>query len=148
MSDAVEGEVVNQAIPVKLTKHPEATVAALEEAFHNAYNITEACHHAGISRVTYYEWLADDDNFSYRMSVAQGVINRTAKEIIVSGIKAGDSALALRYLQLRDPDFKPKAEIVNPAQLAETQEKLRGFFDARRNAKHDERSQPTEPATS
>jgi hypothetical protein len=137
MSDAekqepIEGEVVNPTTPVQFTKtkHDEQIVELLEAAFHNAFNITEACQYAGISRETFYNWLADDDIFSYRMSVAQGAPNKKAKEIIIQAIQAGDPQLALRFLMLRDPDFKPKVEAGGDQAAAEARNNLKGVLDA------------------
>lgn len=129
MSDAVEGEVVAPKPEVKPTKYDEAIVTALETAFNHDFNITEACQYAGIHRSTYYEWLAEDDVFSYRMSIAQAMPKRMAKEIVIKAIQTGDPNLALRYLTLRDPDFKPKAEVGPPPELQSTREKLKGFFN-------------------
>lgn len=129
MSEAIEGEIVNQSHSIGLTKHDEKIVSLLEAAFNNAFNITEACQYAGISRVTYYEWLADDDIFSYRMSIAQAAPNKAAKALIIEAIKNGDTALALRFLMLRDPDFKPKAEVYNTPDQQETREKIRNFLN-------------------
>lgn len=144
MTDAIEGEIVNQSTGVKITKHPEAVVQLLENAFNNSYNITEACQYAGISRTTFYEWLADDDIFSYRMSVAQAKPLRRAKEVVTKAIDEGDPQIALRYLTLRDPDFKPKAEVYNSPELAETREKIKEFLDDTADyTNNDPGSQPT-----
>lgn len=143
MSDAVEGEIVTRSQGARVTKHDESVVAKLEQAFNYDFNITEACQFADISRKTYYEWLADDDVFSYRMSVAQSAPKVKAKEIVVKAIQTGDPQLALRYLTLRDPDFKPKAEVNNAPEQQETREKLKGFLDD--IGKHDPSSEP--PAT-
>lgn len=129
MSEAVEGEIVSQSQGVRLTKHDERIVQLLEAAFHNGFNITEACQYAEISRETYYEWLRDDDIFSYRMSVAQGMVSRKAKENVVTAIRQGDPNISLRYLTLRDPDFKPKATLETPEGQAKTEEKLKEFMD-------------------
>jgi len=129
MSEVIAGEIVNQSQGVRFTKHDEKVVLLLEAAFNNAFNITEACQYAGISRETYYNWLADDNIFSNRMSFAQSALNKKAKETVALAIQGGDAPLALRYLTLRDPDFKPKAEVTNPLELAETRVKLKDFFD-------------------
>lgn len=139
----LEGEVVNPTTPVHFTKtkHDEVIVELLEAAFHNAFNITEACQYAGISRETFYNWLGDDDIFSYRMSVAQGAPNKKAKEIIIQAIQAGDPQLALRFLMLRDPDFKPKVEAGSDQTVAEARENLKGVLDA--IGSYDPSSEPT-----
>lgn len=147
MSEPVEGEVVNPGTGVvltKLTKHDENVVLLLEAAFHNAYNITEACEYAGISRTTFYEWLADDDIFSMRMSIAQGAPSKKAKEIVILAIKNGDSSLALRYLMLRDPDFKPKVGIEPDPEAVKTRQKIKEFLDDK--SPDDEREQPVATA--
>ena len=147
---ALEGEIVNHDTSVVLTKHDEPTVKLLEAAFHNAFNITEACQYAGISRVTYYEWLADDDIFSYRMSAAQAAPTKKAKEIVMRAITAGDPQIALRYLTLRDPDFKPKGELgITPAEET-TEQKLKEFLDDTNDGAYDAGGEPTtttEPAS-
>lgn len=129
MSKAIEGEIVNQPPVTRLTKHDENVVLLLETAFHNGYNITEACQHADISRTTFYEWLADDDVFSYRMSVAQTALTRKAKSNVFGAINAGDPDTSLKYLKLRDPDFKPRIGLDPPEGQARTEEKLKEFMD-------------------
>lgn len=134
MSDnepAVEGEVVSSETPREFTKtkHDDTIVELLEAAFHNAFNITEACQYAGISRVTYYEWLADDDIFSYRMSVAQAAVLKKAKQNVTAAIQAGDPVISLKVLTLRDPDFKPRGTLeVEPGDV-KVEEKLKEFMD-------------------
>lgn len=125
----LEGEIVNSPPKSRLTKHDENIVLLLETAFHNGYNITEACQHANISRQTFYDWLADDDVFSYRMSIAQSALNRKAKTNVFEAINQGDASISLRYLTLRDPDFKPKTTIEPPEGQAKTEEKLKEFMD-------------------
>lgn len=149
MSDAIEGEIVsgdvNQTQTVRLTKHDETIVQLLEAALNNAFNITEACQYAGISRETYYNWLGDDDIFSYRMSVAQSAPHRKAKQNVITAISQGDPNISLRFLTLRDPDFKPKAEVTNTPELDETRKKLKDFFDDKSDDNDDAGSEP--PAT-
>lgn len=141
MSEAVEGEIVNRPTSIRLTKYDETIVKKLEAAFHNAHNIQEACYYADISKTTFYNWLAEDDNFSYRMSVAQGKVNMKAKEIVAQAIAAGDASVALRYLMLRDPDFKPKVENTGDPDVAETRNSLKEAINA--ISKHDPSVQPT-----
>ena len=128
MTDAIEGEIVNTVTTVKLTKHPEDIVVLLESAFNNGFNITEACQYAEISRETYYNWLGDDDVFSYRMSVAQSAPNKKAKQNIITAIAQGDPNISLRYLMLRDKDFKAKTIIEPPEGQTKTEDKLKEFM--------------------
>lgn len=133
MSDAVEGEIVSLDTKVRLTKFDEKVVQALELAFQNGYNITEACLYVDISRDTFYRWMGEDDNFSYRMSIAQTAINRKAKTNVQKAINDGDPNISLRYLTLRDPDFKPKATLEPPDGQERTEEKLKEFLNDRRD---------------
>lgn len=141
MSDAIEGEVVNQPPKSRLTKYDENIVLLLETAFHNGYNITEACQHANISRTTFYEWLGADDVFSYRMSVAQSALNRKAKSNVFEAINSGEPSISLRYLMLRDPDFKPKLETPDKPEVDESRNKLREVLHA--IGQHDPSREPT-----
>lgn len=143
MSEPVEGEIVNQAPPVRLTKHDENIVLLLESAFNNLYNITEACRYAGISRETYYEWLRDDDIFSYRMSIAQGAPLRSSKSNIIKAVDEGDVATSKWLLERKDPEFKPKAEVSTTPEQIETRDKLKEVLNA--IAEHDPSSQPAIP---
>lgn len=129
MTDAVEGEIVNSGAPNRLTKHPEQTVRLLEAAFNNGFNITEACQYAEITRQTFYNWMEDDDIFSYRMSVAQSAPHRKAKQNVIEAISAGDPNISLAFLKLRDPDFKPKAALEVEPGSERVEQKLKEFMD-------------------
>lgn len=129
MSDPIEGEVVNQTPMKRLTTHDENVVLVLETAFHNGFNITEACQQAGITRTTYYEWLGDDEIFASRMAEARTALTRKAKTNVFKAINTGDPNISLRYLTLRDPDFKPKAEVDNRFDLDTTRKKIKDFLD-------------------
>ena len=150
MNEALEGEIVNQSPVLRLTKHDENIVLLLETAFHNGYNITEACQQAGISRTTFYEWLADDDVFSYRMSVAQTALGRKAKTNLMQAIDQGDPSISLRYLMLRDPDFKPRGDIdIHQETFLTTEAKLKEFLDDTDDgAYNDQRGQSADTSTS
>lgn len=145
MSDAIEGEIVNQPIEVELTKHDEVIVRKLEVAFNNMFNVTEACQYADISRETYYNWLEDDDAFSYRMSIARTAPNRKAKQNVAEALRQGDPKISLKYLTIKDPDFKPKTILeVNPT-LSETRSKIKGFLEDDNDTADDVSTKP--PAT-
>lgn len=149
-SQALEGEIVNPHPPVVLTKHPEDTVKLLEAAFNNMFNISEACQYAGISRETYYNWLGDDNIFSYRMSVAQKAPGMTAKQNIMKALSAGDTNISRWYLERKDPEFKPRAQIDPPPEGQQTtEEKLKDFLDDRNDGAYanTENDVSVEPAT-
>lgn len=129
MSNAIEGEIVNSPTSVVLTKHPEEKVQLLEAAFNYDFNITEACQYAGISRETYYSWMEDDPIFAARINIAKSAPMKLAKEMVIKAIQSGDPQIALRYLTLRDPDFKPKAAVEFDPGEKRTEEKLKEFMD-------------------
>lgn len=105
------------------------TVTKLMAALNNGFNVQEACYYAGISKQTYYRWLKEDEQFNDLMERAKSAPNTKAKEVVIQAINAGDAGLAFRYLQARDPDFKPKFEGELAHGLAETREKIKDFLD-------------------
>lgn len=106
-----------------------STVTKLMAAFNNGFNVQEACFYGGISKQTYYRWLKEDSDFSDLMERAKSAPNSKAKEIVIQAINGGDAQLAFRYLQARDPDFKPKFEGELAHGLQETREKIKDFLD-------------------
>lgn len=126
----VEGEILpakdELGRPTILT---EDVVKKLEEAFSNDFNVTQACQHANISRVTYYDWYNNNLVFSNRMDVARTALGRAAKGNVVKAINDGDPNVSLKYLTLRDPDYKPKAAMDVTNAYDETKNKIRGFLD-------------------
>lgn len=106
-----------------------ATVTKLLTAFNNDYNVTQACGYAGIATQTYYRWCKENSYFSDKMAEAKEAPNRKAKEVVIQAIAAGDANLGFRWLERRDPDYKPKAEVDNNVALGETREKIKEFLD-------------------
>lgn len=149
MTEPIEGEVVDQPTPTTpiepdnpvamliVRKNPRGrptsmtidVVSKLLAAFNNDYNITQACAYAGISRETYYKWCEDNPVFSDKMAEAKEAPNRRAKEVVVGAINEGDANLAFRWLERRDPDYKPKAEVDNAPKHEETRKKIKDFLD-------------------
>lgn len=124
-----DAEIIPSDVGGAPTKYTPAVVNKLIAAFNNSFNITEACQYAGISRETYYNWIAIEAGFSDRMEDARTAPNRKAKQVVIGAINEGDANLAFRYLQARDPDFKPKGEMeISPGQKR-TEEKLKEFMD-------------------
>lgn len=105
------------------------TVNKLLIAFSNDYNITQACHYADISRETYYTWTEKNKLFSDKMKESKEMPLRRAREVVIGAIDNGDANLAFRYLERRDPEFKPKAEVNNNLGVQETREKIKDFLN-------------------
>jgi DNA-binding phage protein len=106
-----------------------ATIARVIEAFNNSYNVSEVCQYAGISRDTFYRWVKDHPMFAEKVEEAKAMPARKAKEVITAAIVAGDINTAKWYVERRDPDFKPKAEVDNNIGIKETRDKIKDFLD-------------------
>lgn len=129
-------EIVNQSKEYNLT-----TVGKFIQAFNNGYNITEACHYAGVSRESYYNWLKWYPDFSNKMEEAKLMPMRKAKEVVLGAILEGDTATARWLLDRRDPDFKPKGELDNNLGVQQrTEEKIEEFLDDSTDGAYDEAS--------
>lgn len=137
MADSKSQQIVKLAEVGRPTKLTMAITRKLEEAFHNGFNVTEACQHAGIGQSTYYDWIDKNELFRTRMEDARSAINRRAKAVVVEAINAGDPQLAFRWLERRDPDFKPRAEVDQNHGLQQTREKLKEFMDERDDSADD-----------
>jgi hypothetical protein len=77
----------------------EATVRKLEAALATGFSISAACHFSGISRSTYYEYLATDKDFSDRMRLAEEWATFRARQVILQAIDNGDVSCAKWYLE-------------------------------------------------
>lgn len=121
---AIEGEVVNHETSYDLT-----VTAKLIEAFNNRYNITEACHYAGITRQTYYNWLEWHAEFANKMEQAKMMPNRRAKEVVIKAIDEGDVNTAKWLLDRTDPDFKAKLEVDPGERSRQTRDKIKEFLN-------------------
>lgn len=126
--------------PTKLTM---PIVKKLEEAFHNDLTIEEACMYAGITRQTYYNWLDENQLFFDKMTEARSGLAIKAKSNVATAIRQGDSQLSFRWLERRDPAFKPKAEVDNNLGLQQTRDKLKEFMDERSDSPDDGSAEST-----
>lgn len=96
--------------PTKLT--PEI-LTKLEGAFQNGFNDGEACQFAGLEPRTYYRWMKSNKLFCHKIEVAKAFPNKKSKEVIAQSIGAGNTSDAKWWLERKDPDFKPKAQVDN-----------------------------------
>ncbi len=129
LNEPIEGELMPSDVGGAPTKYTPLIVGKLVASFNNGYNITEACQYAGVHRDTYYEWITSKPGFSDKMEEAKNMVNRRAKEVVTEAINAGDSNLAFKYLQVRDPDFKAKLQVDPPEDLKKDRKKIQGFLD-------------------
>lgn len=82
-------------------------VVLLERALKYGATVTEACQYAGIGRTTYYDELARNDDFAYKMACAKSYITRQAKVIVADRILIDhDPKMAMWFLSHYDPDYR------------------------------------------
>lgn len=94
------------------TKKSDLLVGLLIEAFHDDATIEQACYNAGIDRSTYYEWLKESDDFSYKMEKAQEYPKTIAKNTILNAIKSGDAKTAMDFIKRREKDrYSERSEL-------------------------------------
>lgn len=110
-------------------KYTDATVERLVEAHSKSYSVAEACQYARISKDTYYKWLKEIPEFVEIIEEAKARPIKKAKAVIDMALSANDVATAKWYVERRDPDFKPKAEIDNNIGIQETRKKIGDFLD-------------------
>jgi hypothetical protein len=67
---------------VDIAEAKPEVVRILIDAFNVDMNVTQACHQAGISRDTYYEWIKKDPVLSDRFEKAQTSTKRLAKSTL------------------------------------------------------------------
>jgi hypothetical protein len=76
----------------------------------NGLNVRQACLQAGISHTAFYDEKARNAGFSDRIDMAEQFANQKARQNIVKSINAGNVADSWKYLERKDPEFKPKSE--------------------------------------
>lgn len=86
------------------TKKTDDLVNKLIGAFHDDATIEQACYIAGITKPTYYDWLKQDESFSYEMEKAQEYPKWLAKNTILKAIKDGDAKTAMDFIKRREKE--------------------------------------------
>ena len=87
----------------------EEVVKKLEDAFSNAFNVSEACFYAGVSRQAYYDYINENPKMADRFAEFSSRPGMKAKRTVVNSL--GDPNHAWKYLEKRDPDFKEVKKI-------------------------------------
>lgn len=106
----------------------------LEVAFQNDYSISSACRYAGISRVTYYDWINNVEGFADKMEAAQEKLLDVAGEIINQYIADKDVPVsekvkvAIKFKEKRDPRYKNTVAL-EPASNDNFNERVKDFLD-------------------
>lgn len=79
-------------------------VSQILAATQRGLNITEVCHHVGISRDTYYRWLDEHPELPDKIENAKTLMVRKSKELLFNAIQEGDTQTAKWFLERRASD--------------------------------------------
>lgn len=153
---ALEGEIINdestdRSNAGRPTDYGPEVVNKLSAAIQRSMSITEACHYAGISRETYYNWLEKYPEFVDKMELAKTYLFRKSKDIIADDITNGKSVPTAKwFLERRDADFKAKqaTELSGTIEVTNEHATLKEIAEQLRNLKPDDNTgDTTEEAT-
>lgn len=96
------------ARPSKLS---ESVVQKLEDAFKLGCTTQEACCYANISTSSYYDWSANNREFSDKMELFKKYLEIKSRTVIAKSLEAGDVKTAMWYLERKNKtEFCTKAE--------------------------------------
>lgn len=90
----------------KMTKD---VLVKLEDAFTNSFSDEQSCAYAGISVDVLYRYQKRHEQFRKRKEALKMRPDIKAKQTIVSNL--GNSIDAWRWLERRDPEFKPTSKL-------------------------------------
>ena len=94
------------------TDYGPAVVQKLTAAIQRLMTVTEACHYAGISTSTYYDWIVKYPEFSDKMDKAKTYLFRMSKDIISDDITTNKDVRTAKWLlEKKDPDFNPRTKV-------------------------------------
>lgn len=80
----------------------EQTLCDLKYAFSMDYTVEQACHHANISKNSYYRWIKASNEFAEAMEKAKTDPIRAAKNTLITAAKNGDIKSARFLLERRE----------------------------------------------
>ena len=80
------------------------TVDKLKLAFWNDYDVSDACSYADISEEDYEKAIESNKSLARNMRVAQMYQRVKAKLEMAQKIRDGDARLAMKYLEVREPE--------------------------------------------
>lgn len=70
----------------KLLPDFDSVLSQLKAGFMRDFTVEEACHAADISKMTYYRWLEECDEFAAEMEKSKDYAFRAAKKVIMDSI--------------------------------------------------------------
>lgn len=83
----------------------------LEEYFSSGLSDAEACLAAGIGATTLYHYCQKNPDFRERKELLKEHPKIKAKMVINKALDDGDLATAWKYLERKDPEFRPKRAV-------------------------------------
>jgi hypothetical protein len=99
----MNGVIAKVGRPVALN---DRVIDILDAAIRRGLSVTEACMLAGIHRSTYYEHLANNEVFAYRMELARCWLGIIANCVVFNSIVIDNNLSTSKwYLSHRDPEF-------------------------------------------
>lgn len=126
------------------TKMTPTTLKKLEEAFALGASDLEACFYGGISHQTLYNYQEKHPEFIERKQLLKERPILAARQSVIRQMEE-DGNLALKFLERRSPDFRPKSEVSIPG-LDDTRDKIKEFLDDTDDGLYDERPEHDPPA--
>jgi hypothetical protein len=87
----------------------------LEDAFMNSFSDQQACAYAGIGEATLYNYQKENPEFVERKQQLKMRPDLKAKQTIVGSL--GDPNHAWRWLERKDPEFKPTTKIEHAGEI-------------------------------
>lgn len=69
-------------------------------------HISDLCRTIGISRMTFYRWLDEDEKFAESIADAEAELNDDMRNALIQKGADGDMTAIIFYLKNKHPDFK------------------------------------------
>lgn len=89
----------------KITMSPKK-LQAVELWRETRGHISDLCSAVGISRQTYYDWMAEDPNFNLAIQNAEAELNDDMRKALIDKAADGSSSDIQFYLKKKHPEFK------------------------------------------
>lgn len=108
-------KIINKQLG-RLRKIDKIILAKLEDAFANDFTDEQACFYAGIHPATLYRYQQRNKNFCERKMALKARPLMLAKETVIKSLS--DPNYAWRYLERKDPEFKPVIKTEHSGSIA------------------------------
>lgn len=82
----------------KLLPDFDSVLSQLKAGFMRDFTVEEACHSANISKMTYYRWLEECDEFAAEIEKSKDYAFRAAKKLLIDSIVDGKDINNAKWL--------------------------------------------------